>query len=34
MKELLHHLPTDRLRLPEFLNAKAPRSEAAKETAT
>ena len=33
-QSLLHHLLTARLRLPEFLNAKAPRREAAKETAT
>jgi type I restriction enzyme S subunit len=33
-QSLLHHLMTARLRLPEFLNAKAPRREAAKETAT
>ena len=29
----LHHLLTARLRLPEFLNAKAPRRQDAKETA-
>ena len=30
---LLHHLMTARLRLPEFLNAKAPSRQAAKEAA-
>ena len=33
-QSLLHHLMTGRVRLPEFLNAKVPRREAAKETAT
>lgn len=33
-QSLLHHLMTAGLRLPKFLNAKAPRREAAKETAT
>jgi type I restriction enzyme S subunit len=33
-QSLLHQMMTARLRLPEFLNAKAPRREAAKETAT
>jgi type I restriction enzyme S subunit len=33
-QSLLHHLMTGQVRLPEFFNAKAPRREAAKETAT
>jgi len=33
-QSLLHNLITGQVRLPEFLNAKAPRREAAKETAT